>query len=147
MEKTQIKHFWGLFHTRPSWLNNNYQRTLAKYAQRYSAFRLKETGVSKRYTILICFLLQSYRETVDYLADTYFKLITRIYNKAGRQQDKANKKQSKKNRTSLIMFDTVTGIVLNNNIPDIDVRQHIFQAIPEKAFISESPNRLKPAAS
>lgn len=142
-EKLDIIESTGIISLDLSWLNNNYQRTLAKYAQRYSAFRLKETGASKRYTILVCFLLQSYRETIDYLADTYFKLITRIYNKAGRQQDKANKKQSKKNRTSLIMFDTVTGIVLNSNIPDIDVRQHIFQAIPKKVFISQSTENKK----
>jgi TnpA family transposase len=142
-EKLDIIESTGIISLDFSWLNNNYQRTLAKYAQRYSAFRLKETEPSKRYAMLVCFLCQSYRETVDYLADTYFKLITRIYNKAGRQQDKANKKQSKKNRASLIMFDTVSGIVLDSNIPDIDVRQHIFQLIPKKSFISQSTENKK----
>lgn len=41
------------------------------------------------------------------------------------------------------MFDTVTCIVLNNNIPDIDVRQHIFQAIPKKAFVNQSTENKK----
>lgn len=142
-EKLDLIESTGVISLDLSWLNNNYQRTLAKYAQRYSAFRLKETEPSKRYAMLICFLCQSYRETVDYLADTYFKLITRIYNKAGRQQDKANKKQSKKNRASLVMFDTVSGIVLNSSIPDIDVRKHIFRLIPKKAFINQTAENKK----
>jgi len=142
-EKLDIIESTGIISLDLGWLNNNYQRTLAKYAQRYSAFRLKETEAPKRYAILVCFLCQSYRETVDYLADTYFKLMTRIYNKAERQQDNANKKQSKNNRISLVMFDTISGIVLNSKILDAEVRQHIFKLIPKKSFISQSTENKK----
>lgn len=142
-EKLDMIQATGVVSLDLSWLNNNYQRILAKHAQRYSAFRLRETEATKRYAMLVCFLCQSYRETVDYLADTYFKLITRIYNKAGRQQDKATKKQYKKNRTSLMMFDTISGIVLDNDISDLDVRKHIFQAIPKQTFVNQSAENKK----
>ena len=142
-EKLDIIQSTGLLSLKLDWLNNNYQRTLAKYAHRYSAFRLKETEPSKRYAIMVCFLYQTYLETVDYLADTYFKLMTRIYNRAERQQDNANKKQSKNNRSSLVMFDTVSDIVLDETIPDACVRQYIFRTIPKKNFIGQSVDNKK----
>jgi len=143
VEKLDIIQSTGTLSIKLDWLNNNYQRTLAKYARKYSSFRLKETEPSKRYAIMVCFLHQTHLETIDYLADTYFKLITRIYNKAERQQDCAHKKQSKKNRTSLVMFDTVSDILLDDNIPDASVRQYIFRTIPKNTFAGQSSDNKK----
>jgi hypothetical protein len=48
------------------WLNNNYQRSLAKYVMRCSVKRLKELEQGVRYTALICFLKQLRLDTIDY---------------------------------------------------------------------------------
>jgi hypothetical protein len=39
-----------------SWLNNNYQRMLARYARRCSADRLRDLQAKRRYGVLACFL-------------------------------------------------------------------------------------------
>ena len=46
-----------------TWINNNYQRSLAKYAHRCSANRLRELHPLHRYTVLTCFLWQVSRDT------------------------------------------------------------------------------------
>jgi TnpA family transposase len=54
-----------------SWLNNNYQRMLARYARRCSADRLRDLQAERRYGVLVCFLWQIYRDTIDYLVDMH----------------------------------------------------------------------------
>lgn len=61
-----------------SWLNNNYQRMLARYARRCSADRLRDLQAGHRYGVLVCFLWQVYRDTIDYLVDMHDKLMTGV---------------------------------------------------------------------
>ena len=43
-----------------SWLNNNYQRSLCKYARKCTAHKLREIEPSHRHAALVCFLCQTY---------------------------------------------------------------------------------------
>ncbi len=72
-----------------SWLNNNYQRALAKHARKCSAHRLKELSPSHRYTSLVCFLLQTYQDTVDFVVDMQDRILLRISSQAEREVDEA----------------------------------------------------------
>jgi hypothetical protein len=54
-----------------SWLNNNYQRSLARYVRRCTASRLRELAEERRYAILVCFLHQLYQSTVDDLVTIF----------------------------------------------------------------------------
>lgn len=51
VEKLEIIKSTEILSIKLNWLNNNYQRTLAKYARKYSAFRLRETEPSIAYNI------------------------------------------------------------------------------------------------
>jgi hypothetical protein len=64
------------------WINNNYQRSLAKYVFRCSAHRLRELELTHRYTALVCFLWQTHLDTIDFMIDMHAKLITRVYAQA-----------------------------------------------------------------
>jgi hypothetical protein len=39
-----------------AWLNNNYQRMLARYARRCSADRVRDLQIERRYGVLVCIL-------------------------------------------------------------------------------------------
>jgi hypothetical protein len=52
----------GLLHVDLAWLNNNYQRSLARYAWRCSADRMRRLKTEHRHAALVCFLGQVYRE-------------------------------------------------------------------------------------
>ena len=47
------------------WLNNNYKRMLTKYCKRSSAHRLRKMEERHRYATIICFLNQTYKDTVE----------------------------------------------------------------------------------
>jgi TnpA family transposase len=124
-----------------AWINNNYQRSLAKYVQRCSANRLRELKTPHRYTALVCFLWQTSRDTIDYMIDMHSKIITRVYsgaeNKIGIEVQR-NRKNIKK---SLSMLKTIGTDLLDDQISDADLRKTIFKKIKKyelKTQISES---------
>src|SRR6266567_133332 len=57
------------------WLNNNYKRHFNKYVTRCDAKRLREIEPLHRYAALVCFLQETYRDTIDYMFDMYAKAI------------------------------------------------------------------------
>ena len=65
-----------------TWLNNNLQKALARHAAQASVQRLRLLDAPQRYTVLVCFLMQTYHETLDQLVEMYDKLITATYRRA-----------------------------------------------------------------
>ena len=65
-----------------SWLNNNYQRSLARYVRHRSAGRLKRLKSERRYAVLVCFLHQLYGDIIDFLIEMHDKLMTGVYTRA-----------------------------------------------------------------
>ena len=47
-----------------TWLNNNFQRSLARYARQCSLYQLRRLKEERRYTALLCFLRQLYQDRV-----------------------------------------------------------------------------------
>lgn len=112
-----------------TWLNNNYQRSLAKYVHRCSVHRLRELQSPHRHSALVCFLWQTSRDTIDYVVDMYFKLITKLYRKAEHQIDAEMQKKRKSIKLSLIMLKTIGEALLDKEIPDLDLRKTVFTKI------------------
>ena len=70
------------------WLNSNYQRALFHQVRKSSAHRLRELmASSRRQAALVCFLWQSYRDTVDQAVDMFDKLLTRTSTHAQHEID------------------------------------------------------------
>ena len=69
------------------WLNRNYQRSLFQYVRNCSAPRLRKLARPRRWTVLVCFLRQSYRDGVDQTVDMFDKLLTRTFAHARTAQD------------------------------------------------------------
>lgn len=120
-----------------SWLNNNFQRTLAKYAQRSSAHKLREVETNHRYAALVCFLWQTYRDTIDHLVDMQDKLVNKVWNKAQKQCDEALQKHQQTLRRSVSMLHTLVGVVLDEAIEDEDVRTVLFRQIPKETLTAQ----------
>jgi|GEM_PF-5210679 len=115
-----------------SWFNNNYQRTLSKYAQQGSIDRLIQLKPEHRYAILICFLKQTYQDTLDHLVDMYFKLMNRIENSAEQQANEALQSSKKILKKSLQHFQVVTTLLLDDSIPDNQLRTTLFEYIEKE---------------
>lgn len=126
-----------------SWINNNYQRSLAKYVMRCSVKRLKKLEQGLRYTALICFLKHLRLDTIDHIIDMQHKLMLKIYNRAQNQLDEATQKQRKHFKKSEILITEITDILLDITIEDSQVRRTIFEQVGRKnleqhAFSSKS---------
>ncbi len=111
------------------WLNNNFQRSLARHAKRSDANRLRQLEPNHRRAVIVCFLCQLYRDTMDHLVDMYDKLINKIYNHARKDVDNYHKSQRKQIRASLKTFDALTDLILDASIDDTTLRQVMFDEI------------------
>ncbi|MBU0506869.1 DUF4158 domain-containing protein, partial [bacterium] len=124
----QIKNT-GILDIDLSWLNNNYQLTLYHYAKRSSADRLRSLRDARRYSVLTCFLLQTYKDTIDHIVDMHDKIINKIYKHAQKDIDQQMKEQRRNIRVSLSIFKTLGAIILNENIKDSNLRAILFENI------------------
>ncbi len=124
-----------------TWINNNYQRSLAKYVHRCSVNRLRELLEPHRYISIICFLWQTYHDTLDYMIDMHSKIITKVYSGSENKIDFEIQKNRKNIKKSLLLLKTIGTDLLDTTINDIDLREIIFKKIKKselKAQISES---------
>lgn len=111
------------------WLNNNYQRSLTRYVKRCSANRLRELQVPRRYAVLVCFLWQTYRDTIDYAVDMHDKIMTSVYRQAEKEIDEYARTQRRSLRESLSTLKTVSQVILDDAIDDQDLRNELFRKV------------------
>ena len=120
-----------------SWLNNNYQRSLARYARRCSADRIRQLKPERRYGVLVCFLWQVYRDTIDQMVDMHHKLMTLVYNRAQTDIDEQTKKQHRLIRHSLSTLHAISQIILDETVSDADLRQALFEEIDQESLTTQ----------
>lgn len=120
-----------------SWLNNNYQRSLTRYAQRCSADRMRQLIPPRRYAILVCFLWQTYRDTIDHMVDMHDKIMTGVYSRAENQVDEEMRKRRKMLQSSLDSFRAIGKVLLDDAVEDVTLRQVIFGKVARSLLESQ----------
>lgn len=137
IQKLELIQESGILEIEQSWLNNNYQRSLAKYCSRCSAHRLRQMKPSHRYAVLVCFLWQTNCDTIDYIVDMHFKLITKVYNHAQNEIDEEIRKKRKRIRASLAILKVISNLILDDTVSDEELRKKVFQRIPREILITQ----------
>lgn len=99
-EKTKRIQETGILEIDLFWLNNNYQRSLARYARRCSVDRIRNLKEERRYAVPVCYLRQIYQDTIE----MHDKLIQRVYNRSQEDIDAEMRKQRRMIRGSLQSF-------------------------------------------
>jgi len=120
-----------------SWLNNNYQRSLARYVRHRSAGRLKRLKNERRYSVLVCFLHQLYADTIDFLIEMHDKLMTGVYTRAENNIAKEMNRRRRAINRSLTTFRTLGNIVLDDSIDDSQLRRILFQEIDKEILTKQ----------
>ena len=123
--------------TNLSWLNNNYQRSLARYVQRRSASRLKQLQQERRYAALVCFLYQLHADTIDFLIEMHDKLMTTVYNRAESKIASEMKRRRKAISSSLTTFHIIGKLILDDSLDIRQLRQKLFQQIDRKKLVKQ----------
>ena len=117
-----------------SWLNNNYQRSLARYVHHRSASRLKQLNSNRRYALLVCFLRQLYADTIDFLIEMHDKLMTGVYNRAENNIAKEMKRRRRAIDRSLTTLRMLGTVILDDTIDDSQLRPVLFQQIDRESL-------------
>lgn len=118
-----------------SWLNTNYQRALFHKVRKSSAHRLRDVKEPVRHAALACFLRQSYGDAVDQAVLMFSKLLTKMETKASAALDEAMREERKSIRRGLAALAVLGPLLLDETIPETEIRERFFEAIPREDFV------------
>jgi TnpA family transposase len=106
------------------------RRLLAGWGYRYNVWHLRRFSAAKRNAIVICFLQAARAETTDAIIDMQDKLITSIHNKARKRYDGLLRAAEEARSRAVEVVEELGTLVLNDSIPDDQLRKHIFALLP-----------------
>ena len=124
-----------------TWLNPNLQKALAQHVWQASAHRLRGLPAPQRYTVLVCFLTQTYRDTLDQLVDMYSKVVTATYRRAQHDLDTAVKQHRTMFRDTLQSFHTIGQMLFDDTVAPDAVRTDGVSADSPGALAAATPGR------
>ena len=127
----------GILEVDMGWLNNNFQRALARYARQCSIYRLRRLKEERRYTVLACFLRQIHQDTFDAAVQMHDKLMNKMYNKADKEIDDYMKSRRRNIRSSLARYRKILGVLLDEDIGKEDMQAAIFSAVDAQTLKDE----------
>lgn len=105
---------------------------LATWGYRYSVWSLRRFAPAKRYSVVLAFLHFVFTETVDAIIEMQDKLITRVHNQARVRRDTVVKASEQARRRAVEALEQIGGLVLDDTIPDAELRTRIFARIPNE---------------
>lgn len=127
--KLKVIQATGILSLDMTWLNNNFQRSLARYARQCTLSRLRRLKEERRHTVLVCFLFQLHQDTFDAMVQMYDKLMNKIHNRAERDVDDYLKKRRRQIRNSLSHYQKVLAVLLDEAIPPDTIRPTIYEQV------------------
>src|SRR4051812_29929442 len=119
----------GVLAVDPSRLHANYQRALFHYVRKCSADRLREVARPRRLASLVCFLRQSYRDTVDQAVDMFDKFLTRTHTRAEHELSDQMRSQRQTIKAALAALRALGAIILDDSVQ----RRTAFAALRRRA--------------
>ncbi|MBI1748607.1 MAG: Tn3 family transposase [Acidobacteria bacterium] len=106
------------------------RRLLAGWGYRYNVWHLCRFPAAKRNAIVSCFLQAARAEITDAIIDMQDKLITSIHNKARKRYDELLRAAEEARSRAVEVVEELGTLVLNDAIPDDQLRKHIFAWLP-----------------
>ncbi len=114
-------------------LNPNLLKRLNRIGRTSTNQMLERMPPENRYPILLAFLHQTLTDTTDEAIDLFDRYLQTAYSRAGRELDEFRRSVAKSTNEKVKLFQTVGSILLNDEIPDMQLRELIFQAVsPEQ---------------
>jgi hypothetical protein len=117
----------GILNIDLSHIINNYQKIFTREIRVYSIGRIRALTPQHRYTAVACFLHQTHQDTMDFFIENFIKLLNRSYNRAKAKVEAQVKQNEADIRQSLQTYQELKGVIKDENIPDIELRQVIYQ--------------------
>ena len=127
----------GILSVDMSGLNNNFQRSLARYARQYSTYRMNRLKEDRRDTVRVCLLCPLYQNTCDAAVQMHDKLMNKMDNKADQEMDDSMKVRRKHSRSSRSHDREMLGVLLDEDSEQEPVRSTVFTTINAETLKAE----------
>src|SRR5258708_4879120 len=108
---------------------------------------LQRTPPERRYTILVAFLRQVAEELMDEVMDLFDRCMAQVDARARRDLEEFRRNAARATNEKVAMFTDLTGMILDPQIADPDLRTHIYKRHPKEqlqAAMEESERLMRP---
>ena len=128
-------------------LNPNLLKRLNRIGKTSTNQMLERMAPENRYPILLAFLHQTLIETIDEAIDLFDRYLETAYSRAGRELDDFRRSVARSTNEKVRLFQTVGSILIDDEIPDAQIRELIFQLIPPehlRSAVEECEQIMRP---
>ena len=113
------------------WVNGNYQRILFHSVRTASADRVRRMAAPRRHLALVCFLHQTWRDTLDQAVDMYGKLLDRNRKLVEARLDDMLKAQRQAVDRIVHRYHRLGAVLLDPDVGDDELRVRLLSTVPE----------------
>lgn len=117
----------GILSVNISNISSNYQKILSKEIRVYSVNRIQSLDATRRNTSLVCFLHQAYRDTMDYLIETYLKLLNKVNKSARNAEERERHKHDKAVSKALQNYEAMKQVIRDESIESSNLRKVLYE--------------------
>ena len=121
----------GVLEIDVGWINGNYQRILFHSVRIASVDRVREMAAPRRHLVLVCFLHQARRDTLDQAVDMYGKLLDRNRKLVEDRLDEMLKAQRHAVDRIVHRYHRLGAVLLDPDIGDAELRARLLSTVPE----------------
>ena len=119
----------GVLGVNVDWVNGNYQRILFHSVRTASADRVRRMAAPRRHLALVCFLHQTWRDTLDQAVDMYGKLLDRNRKLVETRLDDMLKAQ--RQAVDVHRYRQLSAVLLDPDVGDDELRARLLSTVPE----------------
>jgi len=128
-------------------LTPNRRKFLSQVGKKSTNQALQRTPPERRYPILVAFLRQVAEELMDEVMDLFDRCMAQVDARARRDLEEFRRNAARATNEKVALFTDLTGIVLDPQIADPDLRTHIYKRHPKErlqAAMEESERLMRP---
>jgi hypothetical protein len=128
-------------------LTPNRRKFLAQVGKKSTNQALQRTAPSRRYPILIAFLRQVAEELMDEIVDLFDRCMAQVDARSRRDLEEFRRNVARATNEKVALFNDLTGMILDPQIADPDLRTHIYKRHPKErlqAAMEESERLMRP---
>lgn len=129
-------------------LNPNRVKFLAQFAKRASNQALQRMPDSRRYPILVAFVVQLYEEVTDEVMDLFIQCLADTYARARHDLETFRTKMAKAINEKVRVLKAIGSVVVDETVSDPQVRTAIYQQISLEdlqAVLTDCDGLIRPA--
>ena len=132
IEKLNRLQHWNINEWDLSILNPNRRKQLANIGFRSTAQGISRMSDQKKYPILLSFIYQIHEEILDELVELFDRLLQKVNAKTERKLIQINQEAARIAKDKIRLLQKLVGILLNPEVTDEELRDRIYQQIPEE---------------